>query len=297
VDGAYAQLERSPIPEIFLLLVSTSQALPTLLPSSSHRPCRVTSVEFHSLSTPFWDSPELLPPPTSTYLHDIDLDDPYYQSSTSTSSQSTASGQGIEHPCSGMRKYLESGSFFYAEGCAWDITTRMGQNNWLQPSTPHPLETFDDRFTWNASLLHPLLAFRSNLPLSTRDDLDLQALLLPVIQGFTSSHIIPTGTWSLDHRPEVASLGLISRLSWKRAGARFRTRGIDDDGQVANFVETELILAMGGEGVCLSFVQVRGSVPLFWQQPSTGMGTLQQRVEITRVRATGLSEMKAEWYT
>jgi hypothetical protein len=159
----------------------------------------------------------------------------------------------------------------------------MGDNNWLQKSIPHPLETFDQRFTWNATILHPLLAFRSNLPISTRQELDDQALLLPVIQGFTSSHVIPTGNWTDDNRPEVASLGLISRLSWKRAGARFRTRGIDDDGQVANFVETETILAMGGEGVCMSFVQVRGSVPLFWQQPSTGMGTLQQRVEITRV--------------
>lgn len=79
---------------------------------------------------------------------------------------------------------------------------------------------------------------------------------------------------------------MISRLSWKRAGARFRTRGIDDDGQVANFVETEVILDTGGTGQgeqVYSWVVVRGSVPLFWQQPSQGIQTLQQKVEITRV--------------
>lgn len=37
--------------------------------------------------------------------------------------------------------------------------------------------------------------------------------------------------------PAVASLSLISRLGWKRAGTRFNTRGVDDDGNTANFVE------------------------------------------------------------
>jgi len=37
--------------------------------------------------------------------------------------------------------------------------------------------------------------------------------------------------------PVVATLSLISRLGWKRAGTRFNTRGIDDDGNTANFVE------------------------------------------------------------
>lgn len=37
--------------------------------------------------------------------------------------------------------------------------------------------------------------------------------------------------------PIIATLSLISRVSWKRAGTRFNTRGIDDDGNTANFVE------------------------------------------------------------
>lgn len=35
----------------------------------------------------------------------------------------------------------------------------------------------------------------------------------------------------------IATVGLISRLGWKRAGTRFNTRGVDDDGHVANSVE------------------------------------------------------------
>jgi len=40
-----------------------------------------------------------------------------------------------------------------------------------------------------------------------------------------------------DGTPSVATLALISRLGWKRAGTRFNTRGVDDDGNCANFVE------------------------------------------------------------
>ena len=193
--------------------------------------------------------------------------------------QSQAAQQGIESPCNGMRKYLESGSFFLAENCAWDISTRLGQANHAKQDRS-PLETFDERFVWNATLLAPLLKFRLGLPESVRQVLDEQALLIPIIQGYCGSKPVSTGNWTANGAPEIASLALISRLSWKRAGARFMTRGIDDDGQVANFVETEVILAT--EEVCFSYVQIRGSVPLFWQQPTAGLATLQQKVEITR---------------
>ena len=204
-----------------------------------------------------------------------------------------------------MKKYLESGGFFYASRAAWDISTRMGEDNWVaeneEQGARRALEDFDERFVWNASLLAPLLAFRKGLAPEKRQELDAQALLMPVIQGFVGSTPIPlppsAGMGTRDMRtgalrPNVGSLGMISRLSWKRAGARFRTRGIDDDGQVANFVETEVILCSGGQGQgeqagdkeqVYSWVVVRGSVPLFWQQPSQGIQTLQQKVEITRV--------------
>jgi hypothetical protein len=75
---------------------------------------------------------------------------------------------------------------------------------------------------------------------------------------------------------------LISRCSRYRAGTRYFTRGIDPTGHTANYNETEQVvlldpldratgqpLHMGGrvEGrERLSFVQVRGSVPVFWAE-------------------------------
>ena len=45
---------------------------------------------------------------------------------------------------------------------------------------------------------------------------------------------------------------------------RFCVRGVDDDGHVANFVETEQLVTL--DKSCTSFLQIRGSVPLFWDQ-------------------------------
>lgn len=73
---------------------------------------------------------------------------------------------------------------------------------------------------------------------------------------------------------------LISRRSVRRAGLRYLRRGVDEDGNVANAVETEQILSPSvvnqmAESQLLpeqplsktySFVQARGSIPLFWTQ-------------------------------
>eukprot|EP01104_Vermistella_antarctica_P016020 TRINITY_DN5378_c0_g1_i2.p1 TRINITY_DN5378_c0_g1~~TRINITY_DN5378_c0_g1_i2.p1 ORF type:complete len:529 (+),score=76.47 TRINITY_DN5378_c0_g1_i2:181-1767(+) len=58
---------------------------------------------------------------------------------------------------------------------------------------------------------------------------------------------------------------LISRRCTRRAGARYHMRGADLLGNVANFVETEQMLVTSS-GIVSSFVQIRGSVPLFWTQ-------------------------------
>ncbi len=55
---------------------------------------------------------------------------------------------------------------------------------------------------------------------------------------------------------------LISRRQHLRTGTRMNVRGLDDDGNVANFVETEQILKIGQS--IFSFVITRGSVPIFW---------------------------------
>lgn len=73
-------------------------------------------------------------------------------------------------------------------------------------------------------------------------------------------------------------LCLMSRRSRFRAGTRYFRRGIDREGHVANFVETEQVLLLDsaspdgtGDEISaqLSFVQIRGSIPLFWAEINT----------------------------
>jgi hypothetical protein len=125
-----------------------------------------------------------------------------------------------------------------------------------------------------------LLHFRQSLLPTQRAHLDNQKFLVPLIQGFAGA-VTLSPTRLPGNQQQQTSLALISRLGWKRAGARFRTRGVDDDGNVANFVETETILAM--DDVIMSFLQVRGSVPLFWEQ--VGNQTFGQKLQITRPQA------------
>jgi len=64
-------------------------------------------------------------------------------------------------------------------------------------------------------------------------------------------------------------LTLISRRSIKRPGLRYLRRGVDDHGNTANTVETEQILSTPSwdpSRKVYSFVQLRGSIPLYFSQ-------------------------------
>ncbi|KAJ5816099.1 Inositol phosphatase [Penicillium robsamsonii] len=64
-------------------------------------------------------------------------------------------------------------------------------------------------------------------------------------------------------------LTLISRRSVKRPGLRYLRRGVDDEGNTANTVETEQILSVphwAPSHPAYSYLQVRGSVPLYFSQ-------------------------------
>jgi len=75
-----------------------------------------------------------------------------------------------------------------------------------------------------------------------------------------------------------ARILVVSRLSCNRVGTRFNTRGADHDGYVANFVESEQII-IANEKWC-SFTQVRGSVPLLWEQPGLNVGSHKVKISL-----------------
>ena len=90
---------------------------------------------------------------------------------------------------------------------------------------------------------------------------DVDAYILPIIFGFL--HVQHTFA---NHK--ALTVALISRRSRHRVGTRFFSRGVDANGNVSNFNETEqllLIPSIAGQK-WMSYVQTRGSIPVFWAE-------------------------------
>lgn len=141
----------------------------------------------------------------------------------------------------GVTRLLTTGFYFSYN---YDMTNSLQRQVDSAEGTLH--SKADLRFYWNYEMLK---------------DFTLQGInakwLLPIVQGYVGAD------GSLINGIDVYMV-LISRRSCYRAGTRYNARGIDDDGNVANFVETEQIFLVND--CYFSLVQIRGSVPTFWQQ-------------------------------
>ncbi|XP_030216017.1 synaptojanin-1 isoform X1 [Gadus morhua] len=142
-----------------------------------------------------------------------------------------------------VRKVLSSGHFYFA----WSATG-VSMDLSLNAHRRILEDTTDNRFFWNQSLHLHLKHY----------GVHCEDWLLRLMCGGVEVRTIYAG-----HKQAKACI--ISRLSSERAGTRFNVRGTNDDGQVANFVETEQVIFLDDK--VSSFIQIRGSIPLFWEQP------------------------------
>lgn len=185
----------------------------------------------------------------------------------------------FEHPCLALKKLLSGGSFYYSAD--FDLTSRL-QDRERSSNVTLDFDSFDKGYLWNGYMIRPLIDFRSRLSEHERTALDSTRLLIAAIRGFAATMPVPAAASPAraSRSGKPSTLTLLSRLSCNRAGTRFNSRGIDDDGFVANFVETETIF-WSPDGICFSYVQIRGSVPMFWEQ-AAGLLPGQQKIQITR---------------
>lgn len=98
-----------------------------------------------------------------------------------------------------------------------------------------------------------------------------QVTRLPVPHDPT---LFPSTSAQPDEISAIADYTVISRRSRDRAGLRYQRRGIDDEAHVANWVESESLMRVWREGSgwnYFGYVQVRGSIPLFWTQVGYGL--------------------------
>ncbi|KAF8639783.1 hypothetical protein AX17_001043 [Amanita inopinata Kibby_2008] len=262
--------------DIFLAVATSAMEVGNTRPSgpSPESVARIHEVSFYSLTSSVWDD---LSAATEMVLGSDVMDSTIYRDN-----YSQPGSQVFEHPCMPLTKILSSGSFYYAMEPQWDISSRLSIRLSAGRNAAHDPGTFDERFVWNEYIVRSLLDFREGLELQEREDLDRCQFIILAIQGYVGIFPMALPAPPTNGSPTLATLCLISRLGWKRAGTRFNTRGVDDDGNCANFVETETILSTDQH--CVSYVQVRGSVPLFWEQQ--GLQTFGQRIQITRPHAS-----------
>ncbi|KAF8631620.1 hypothetical protein AX15_002362 [Amanita polypyramis BW_CC] len=256
--------------DIFLALVTSATEVGNTRPSAPlpESVARIHEVSFYSLTSSAWDDASA----TSDWALGPDAVD----SALYRDNYMPAGAPVFEHPCSPLTKILSSGSFYYALEPQWDLSSRLSLRLSRDRSTLHDPGTFDERFVWNEYIVRSLLDFRERLDSQEREDLDRCQFIILAIQGYVGVFTMSLPVPPTNGTPALVTLCLISRLGWKRAGTRFNTRGVDDDGNCANFTET----VFSSDQHCVSYAQIRGSVPLFWEQQ--GLQTFGQRIQITR---------------
>ncbi|KAK7576500.1 hypothetical protein V9T40_012786 [Parthenolecanium corni] len=154
---------------------------------------------------------------------------------------------------SDIKRLLNSGTFYFSRNNSFDLT--------LCAQRQKKGAITDNRFFWNRMLHIYFIRF----------EVDTNVWLLKMMCGSVEIRTVYI-------RHKQARAVIISRLSCERAGTRFNVRGCNDDGYVANFVETEQAIYLDDR--ITSYLQTRGSVPLFWEQPGVQVGS--HKVKMSR---------------
>lgn len=254
-------------PDVFLCVISSAVRVATVRPNETVQ--KILSVDFYCLNSADFDL---------EFHQDLDP----YANSLSRPGASHYGGSTeeaiTEHPCHELKRILSGGTFYYSVD--FDLTNRLQDR--LSEESAFDADSLETGYLWNQYMIDPLIRFRSRLGDHEKASLDSSRILTSAIRGFVLTiNVSPSVYTAQSVKSNLpATLTLISRLSCRRAGTRFNSRGIDDDGNVANFVETETIF-WHPSGFCFSYAQVRGSVPLFWEQ-ATGLLPGQQKIQITR---------------
>lgn len=181
-----------------------------------------------------------------------------------------------------LKTFLHSGPMYFSYSI--DLTSSLQRQSQADASRPLWMRA-DDRFFFNKYLQSDLINFRAGGARGqpgTQTGID--PYILPCIFGMLEIK-------QTKFKSTPLTIVLISRRSRYRGGTRYFTRGVDEDGNVANYNETEQIIILndssrglggfagssdmqsgkfgasaGQEMQALSYVQTRGSVPTYWAE-------------------------------
>lgn len=167
----------------------------------------------------------------------------YYNSSEDLATYSSVEAPAFVHS---IVKLFASGTFYYS--LETDLSVSMKDK---VAESNHSTE----RFVWNDGFMDNIREFRSRLTDERKSIFDSRAFYIKIIRGYVNQRIIQNG-----------KVIIISRQDNKRNGSLFGPFGMDDDGNVANFVQTEISFTLNDK--IYNYSLLGGNVPMFWKLDS-----------------------------
>lgn len=183
-----------------------------------------------------------------------------------------------ERECKQMRSYLEAetNKFYYA--FTYDLSHNLQDNFCYSLQTNEAIKKKYELadypvFRWNDFLSQHFERAGEGL-------IEKDKWVIKMIHGYYEE-------MTIEFYSNTLSVHLISRRMVQNSGTRYNRRGLNPDGFPANFVETEqivtnLTITSKIKPMISSYVQVRGSVPIYWYQ-EPGMFTPKPEINIRDV--------------
>lgn len=182
-----------------------------------------------------------------------------------------------------LKLFVRTGPMYFAYSI--DITNSFQRQ--AEADLSQPLwRRADDRFFWNRFVQTDLIDFRTGSGRGGQQP-GADPYILPVMFGMLRITVT-----KIESTP--FTFALFTRRSRYRGGTRYFSRGMDEQGHVSNYNETEQVAILndhtggpggflggsagqsgrvggqvGGELQVMSYVQTRGSVPVYWAEVNT----------------------------
>lgn len=182
-----------------------------------------------------------------------------------------------------VKHFVRTGPMYFSYSI--DITNSFQRQ--AEADLSRPLwQRADDRFFWNRFVQTDLIDFRTGAGRGG-EQTGADPYILPVMLG-----MLGIASTKIESTP--FTFALLTRRSRYRGGTRYFSRGMDEQGHVSNYNETEQIVILndhthgpggfvggssmhtgsvggsaGTEPQIMSYVQTRGSVPVYWAEVNT----------------------------
>ena len=180
-----------------------------------------------------------------------------------------------------LNDFLLKNNLFFSEN--YDLTNNIHDNIFNKSSGLNSnilnFNYLKPEFCWNYHQINPAKLNINHIKNKTDEELLLNenkenknSFITPIINGYVEIKKIE------EYERDFIYI-LLARKDNRRTGMRFIYRGADEEGNCANFVETEQIMFIYNKNQynvedypkqyeIVSHLQVRGSIPMNWTQPS-----------------------------